>query len=106
MFQQNYAQSHKAQVTLKLVAERLHDHITQNIWCPNSPELNALNLGSLSKWEISEYSHNTKDILKVAIVLAMTNMNQGHLIWECRRFRIRIEAIIETEGGIIEYIFQ
>ena len=40
MFQQDSAPSHKAIVTQDWLSENFHDHVTPNMWPPNSPDLN------------------------------------------------------------------
>ena len=69
------------------MADNPYDHITPNIWTPNSPDLNPLDyyVWSVVEKEVNEHPHNTKDYLKAAIVRAMSNMNE-QLIGAWNRF--------------------
>ena len=104
VFQQDSAPSHKAQTTQEWMADNFHDHITPNIWPPSSPDLNPLDyyVWSIVEKEVNEHPHNTKESLKDSIVRVMSNMNTDHLILACKRFRSRIEAVIEAKGDFIE----
>jgi transposase len=104
VFQQDSAPSHKAKLTQEWMAENFHDHITPNIWPPNSPDLNPLDyyVWSVVEREVNEHPHTTKESLKAAILRIMTNINKDHLIKACKRFRSRIEAVIAAEGDFIE----
>ncbi|KAF2351053.1 hypothetical protein FHG87_018191 [Trinorchestia longiramus] len=42
VFQQDSVPFHKALKTQDCMAENFHDHVTPNLWPPNSPDLNAL----------------------------------------------------------------
>lgn len=81
------APSHKAQLTQEWLADNLHDHITPNIWLPNSTDFNLL---GYYVWKIIEKNVNeppppsTKASLKVAIVQVLSNMNKDHLIQTCK----------------------
>ena len=86
------------------MAENFHDHVTPNLWPPNSPDLNPLDYyvwGVVEK-EVNKHPHNTKFSLMEAIARAMEDINKDHLIKACSRFRTRIESVIEAEGGYIE----
>jgi inhibitor of nuclear factor kappa-B kinase subunit alpha len=104
VFQQDSAPSHTASTTQEWLAENFHDHVTPNIWPPSSPDLNPLDyyVWGVVERETNKHAHNTKDSLKAAIGDIMANINKDHLINACSRFRSRIEAVIEVEGGFIE----
>lgn len=104
VFQQDSAPSHTAGTTQEWLAENFHDHVTPNIWPPSSPDLNPLDyyVWGVVERETNKHAHNTKDSLKAAIGDVMANINKDHLINACSRFRSRIEAVIEAEGGFIE----
>ena len=78
--------------------------MTPNMWPPNSPDLNPLDyfVWGVIERESNLHPHNTKDPLKAAVVEAMTNMCQAHVIQACNRFRSRVEAVLQAEGGFIE----
>lgn len=104
VFQQDSAPAHKAVVTQDWMAANLHDHITPNMWPPNSPDLNPLDyyMWGVVERETNQRSHNTTDSLKAAITRVMSKINKDHVMRACQRFRSRIEAIIAAEGGYIE----
>ena len=104
VFQQDSAPSHKAIVTQDWLSENFHDHVTPNMWPPNSPDLNPMDyyVWSVVERETNRHPHNTIASLKAAIVQVMSEMNKDHLISACRRFRPRLEAVIEAKGGFIE----
>lgn len=84
------------------MAENFHEHITPNIWPPNSADPNPLDYYVLSviESEVKEHHpHITNDSLKGDIVNVM---NQCRLIRACRRFQRRIETVIEAEHGFTE----
>ena len=71
---------------------------------PSSPDLNPLDY---SVWSYVENitnmtSHNTKASLIAAIRRVFTELPPALVEKACSQFRIRIEAVIEAEGGYIE----
>ena len=86
------------------MTNNLYDHITPNIWPPNSPDLNPLDYYAwyVVEKEVNEHLHNTKDSLKAVIVRVMCDTNKKQLIRACDRFRHRIEAITDSNGGFVE----
>ena len=104
VFQQDSAPSHKARLTQEWMAENFNDHVTPDTWPPNSPDLNPLDYyvwGVVEK-EVNEHFHNTLDSLKATILRVMSNMSQDHLVKACMRFRSRVEAVIQADGGFFE----
>jgi len=101
---QNSAPSRKAMRTQDWMSENLHDHITPNMWPPNSPDLNPLDyyVWGVVERETNKHPHNTLDSLRAAIIRVMTHMDENHLIRACKRFRQRIEGVIAAEGNFIE----
>lgn len=104
IFQQDSAPAHKAQNTQEWLADHFYDHITPNLWPPNSPDLNPLDyyVWGVVERDVNKHPHNTKDSLKASIVRVMDNIDEDHLKRACSRFRSRIEAVIEVEGNFIE----
>ena len=47
-------------------------------------------------------SHNNKASLIAAIRQVFAELSPAHVEKACSQFRIRIEAVIEAEGGYIE----
>ncbi|KAF2346323.1 hypothetical protein FHG87_022921 [Trinorchestia longiramus] len=104
VFQQDSVPSHKALKTQDWMTENLHDHVTPNLWPPNSPDLNSLAYyvwGVIGK-EVNKAPRNTKSSLMEAIARSMEGINKDYLVKACSRFRTRIESVIEAEGGYIE----
>ena len=70
---------------------------------PSSPDLNPLDYFVWSYVEnINMISHNTKTSLIAAIRRVFAELPPALVEKACSQFRIRIEAVIETEGGYIE----
>ncbi|QQP36462.1 Uncharacterized protein FKW44_021579, partial [Caligus rogercresseyi] len=53
--------------------------------------------------ESNKRAHNSVVSLKVSIVEAVASMTMEHLVNACTRFRSRLEAVIEVNGGWFEY---
>ncbi|QQP36320.1 Uncharacterized protein FKW44_021377, partial [Caligus rogercresseyi] len=49
--------------------------------------------------ESNKRAHNNVISLKASIVEAVASMNREHLVNACTRFRSRLEAVIEADGG-------
>ena len=64
------------------MSENLRDHITLNIWPPNSPDINPLyyHVWGVAEQETNKYPHNTLDFLKAANTRVMTHMDEDNLI--------------------------
>ncbi|XP_076046122.1 uncharacterized protein LOC143028211 [Oratosquilla oratoria] len=101
IFQQDAAPSHKAQSTQEWMSDNQYDHVTPNMRPPNSPDLNLMDyyVWSIIERDTIRYPHNNIVSLKTAIVEVMTEMNKNHLMQICQRFKSRIKAVTETEGG-------
>ena len=71
---------------------------------PSSPDLNLLDYFVWSTVEniTNMTSHNTKASLIAAIRRGFAELPPALVEKACSQFRIRIEAVIETEGGYIE----
>ena len=71
---------------------------------PPSPDLNSLDYFVWSYVEniTNRTSHNTKASLIDAIRRVFTKLPPALVEKACSQFRIRIEAVIEAEGGYIE----
>ena len=71
---------------------------------PFSPDLNTLDYFVWSYVEniTNMTSHNTKASLIAAIRRVFTELPPALVEKACSQFRIRIEAVIDTEGGYIE----
>jgi hypothetical protein len=49
--------------------------------------------------EVSNHPHNTLDTLRAKISEVMADMDREVVICPCKKFRSRIEAIVEDSGG-------
>lgn len=103
IFQQDSAPSHTAGITQEWMSNNFHDFVGPNVWPPNSPDLNPLDyyVWGVVERDANKCPHNTKESLREAIHESMVNMDQHHLTSACARFRSRIEAVIEADGGFI-----
>jgi hypothetical protein len=52
--------------------------------------------------EVSKHPHNTLDSLRAKISEVMADMNREVVICPCKKFRSRIEAIVEDSGDFID----
>ena len=73
---------HRLSTTQELMADNLYDHITPNIWPPNSPDLNLLDyyVLSIAEKEVNKHPHNIKDSPKAATVRVMSEIDKDQLI--------------------------
>jgi hypothetical protein len=52
--------------------------------------------------EVSKHPHNTMDSLRAKISEVMADMDREVIICPCKKFRSRIEAIVEDSGDFID----
>jgi hypothetical protein len=52
--------------------------------------------------EVSKHPHNTLDSLRAKISEVMADINREVVICPCKKFRSRIEAIVEDSGDFID----
>ena len=99
VWQQDSAPAHKFKETEAWLQE-CYDFVPFSHWTPSSPNLNPLDYFVWSYVEniTNMTSHNTKAGLIAAIRRAPAALVEK----ACSQFRIRIEAMIEAEGGYIE----
>lgn len=104
VFQQDGAPAHTSHLVQNWVSDELDMAWTKEFWPPSSPDLNPLDYyvwGVLER-ETNKRAHNNTDSLRDAIEEATANMNTVHLVNACQRFRARVEAAIQAEGGWFE----
>ena len=79
------------------------DH-SKEMWPPSSPDCYSLDyfIWSVVEREVNNYPHNTLASLKVKISEVMTNIDREVVTRACKKFRPRIEAVVEASGGFIE----
>ena len=99
VWQQDSASAHKSKETQK----ECYDFVPFSYW-PPSPDLNLLDYLVWSYVEniTNMTSHNTKASLIAAIRRVFAELPPALVEKACSQFRIRIEAVIEAEGGYIE----
>ena len=88
----------------RLVFRRSATTLYPSLTPPNSPDLNPLDYFVWSYVEniTNMTSHNTKASLIAAICRVFDELPPALVEKTCFQFRIRIEAVVEAEGGYIE----
>lgn len=104
VFQQDSAPAHTAKKTQKWMSENFYDHVTPDMWPPNSPDCNPLDYYVWSAVEAitNKTACNNKDELRDRIYQAFQNLSPGVVKKACSRYRSRVEAVINADGGFIE----
>ena len=104
VWQQDSAPAHKSKETQAWLQKECYDFVPFSHWPPSSPDLNPLDYFVLSYVEniTNMTSHNTKASLITAICQVFAELSLALVEKACSQFRIRIEAVIETEGSYIE----
>ena len=104
VFQQDGAPAHNANKTQQWLKENLKEFWPKNIWPPSSPDCNPCDyfLWGVCEREVNKHPHNTKDSLKTKITEVLANLEKTMVTHACRRFRTRIERVVEAEGDFIE----
>lgn len=104
VFQQDSAPAHKARVTQAWLHTNVPYHWSPDLWPPSSPDCNPLDyyVWGVVEAEVNNEPHNRKDALRKKITAVMTNMNREELARACRRFRSRLEQVVEANGDYIE----
>ena len=104
IFQQDGAPAHTSRLVQNWCDEHLDMFWSKDFWPPSSPDLNPLDYycwGAVERHS-NKRTHPNVESLCNAIIDACTNMDRQHVQNACNRFRSRIEAVIEAEGGYIE----
>ena len=103
VWQQDSVPGHKSKETQAWLQE-CYDLVPFSHWPRSSPDLNPLDYFVWSYVEniTNMTSHNTKASLIAAIRRVFTELPPALVENACSQFRIRIEAVIEAEGGYIE----
>ena len=104
VWQQDSAQAHKSKETKAWRQKECYDFVPFSRWPPSYPDLNPLDYFVWSYVEniTNMISYNTKASLIAAIHRVFTELPPALVEKACSQFRIRIEAVIEAEGGYIE----
>lgn len=104
VFQQDGAPAHTANKTQAWLADNLKEFWPKNIWPPSSPDCNPCDffLWGVCEREVNKCPHNTKASLKTKITQVMAGLDKDMVANACRRFRSRIERVVDADGGFIE----
>ena len=103
--QQDSAPAHKSKETQAWLQEECYDFVPFSHWTPSTPpKLNPLDyfIWSYAENITNMTSHNPKANLIVAIHRVFAKLPPVLVKKACSQFRIRIEVVIEGEGGCIE----
>ena len=106
VWQQDLTPAHKSKETQAWLQKECYDFVPFSHWPPSSTDLNPLDYFVWSYVEniINMTSHNTKASLIAAIHRVFIEFQPALVKKACSQFRIRIriEAVIEAEGGYIK----
>ena len=103
-WQQDLVPAHKFKGTQAWLQKACYDFVLFSHWPSSSPDLHPLDYFIWSYVEniTNMTTHNTKASLIAAIRRVFTKLPPVLVEKACSQFRIRIEAVIEAEGGDIE----
>jgi len=104
VFQQDGAPVYTSHLIQNWLSDNVDMFWSKEIWPPNNPDLNPLDY---YVWNVVERitnksQHPNVTSLRTAIEAAFVGMDSATLQRACERFRPRIEAVIQTNGGYIE----
>ena len=104
VWQQDSAPAHKSKEIQAWLQKECYDFVLFSHWARSFPDLNPLDYFVWSYVEniTNMTSHNTKTSLIAAIRRVFAKLLPALVEKACSQFRIRIEAVIEVEGGYIE----
>ena len=98
------AAQNTAKSTQNWLKANLKDHWSKEILPPSSKECNP---SDHFKWseverEVNRHPHNTLASLRSKVSEEMADMDRKVVIRACKKFRSRIEAVVEASGDFIE----
>ena len=104
LWQQDSAPDHKTKETQAWLQKECYNFVPFSHWPPSSPDQNPLDYFVWSYVEniTNMTSYNTKASLIAAIRRVFVELPPALVEKACSQSRIRIEAVIEAEGGYIE----
>ena len=104
VWQQDSAPAHKSKENQAWLQKECYDFVPSSHWPHSSPDLNLLDYFVWSYVEniTNMTSHNTKASLIATIRRVFAELPPALVEKVCSQFQIRIEAVIEAEGGYIE----
>ena len=103
VWQQDGTPAHTAKKTQEWCKDNLPQFWEKELWSPSSPDCNPLDyfVWSVTERDVNKFSHNTRASLIAKIIEVFRLLPRQHVINACARFRSRIEAVIQAEGGFI-----
>lgn len=104
VWRQDSAPCHTSGKNQKWLSANFYDYTSPNIWPPNSPDLNPMDY---YVWDAVEKDTNrrastTKAELINIIKAVFETLPRESVKSACSRFRGRIEAVIDANGGYFE----
>jgi len=104
IFQQDGAPAHTSHLVQNWLSDNIDMFWSKDFWPPNSPDLNPLDyyVWGVVERDSNKARHPNVASLQAAIEAAFIKMDRAQLQTACSRFRNRIEAVIEAQGGYIE----
>ncbi len=104
VWQQDSAPCHTSGKSQKWLSANFYDFTSPNVWPPNSPDLNPMDYyvwGTVEKGS-NRCASTTKSQLIERIKAAFEALPCENVKSACSRFRGRIEAVIDANGGYFE----
>ena len=104
VWQQDSTPAHKSKEPQDWLQKECYEFVPFSHWPPSSPDPNSLDYFVWSYVDNinNMTSHNTKASLITSIRRVFAELLPALVEKSCSQFRIRIEAVIEAEGGYIE----
>jgi len=102
VFQQDGAPAYMSHLVQNWLSDNIDMFWSKEFWPPNSLDLNPLDYYMWSVVErVTKSRHPNVTSLRTAIEAAFADIDSATLQRACERFRWRIEAVIETDGAIL-----
>jgi len=103
VFMQDGAPCHTAKSVQKWLRENLN-FWSKEMWPPSSPDLNPLDFSiwAYVQAKACKSQHPNLEAMRIAVSKVWNNMSSSYIKKTCSKFRPRIEAVIEAEGGYID----
>ncbi len=104
VFQQDGAPAHNSKKSQDWCAANLPEFWSKEVWPPSSPDCNPLDyfVWGVCERDVNRGPHNTRASLMAKITEVMGSLPRDTVGKACRRFRHRIEAVVEANGDFIE----
>lgn len=104
VFQQDGAPAHTARTTQNFLAQHFTHYWTKEQWPPSSPDLNPLDYFFWARVEqkACRSAHSSLAELRAAITKAWIEIPSDEVATAARRFRRRLERVVDAQGDFIE----